>query len=125
MHPPTKDQSEIGVDNPIIDASDRPDNKDTARQEFKEEADINYMLSRFGITQPRGTPTYGEWDDSIDLQIAFESIREARAGYAALPQQLRDKFRSMEDMMKALDNGSLVIKDEEAPKDPTPAVPTP
>lgn len=125
MHPPTKDQTDIGVDNPTIDCSEpRPDgskNEDMARQEFKDEADINYMLTRFGITQPRGAPTYGEWDDSIDLQTAIESVREAREGYKTLPEEMRDKFKSMEDMLTAIDNGSLVIKDGDIPEPkPTP-----
>lgn len=116
MQPPTKDQNDIGVDNPTVDASHRADNKDQARQEFKMEADINYMLSRFGITQPRGAPTYGVWDDTIDLQTAIMAVREARAAYNDLPEVLRNKFGSMEEILTAVDNGSLVIKDEEAPE---------
>lgn len=129
MIPPTKNQRDIGIDNPTVDASDGAEtndgeiNKDMARQEFKDEADINYMLSRFGITQPRGAPTYGEWDDTIDLQIALESVREAKTGYRTLPRELRDKFPSMEDFLRAVDNGSLVIKPEEAPAPPAPPVP--
>lgn len=132
MHPPTKTQALLNVDNPKLDASDgaiveehNPDldheNKDMARQEFAKEADINYMLSRFGITQPRGAPIYGEWDDTLDLQQAIESVREAREGYNRLPEDLRAKFTRMEDLLNAVENESLVIKDEEAPKDQPPA----
>lgn len=119
MHPPVKDQSDIGAHNPTVDASDSEDNKDYTRQEYAQEADTNYMLSRFGVTPPRGAPVYGEWDDSIDLQIALESVREAQRGFASLPEDLRKKFGTMEELMRAVDNGSLVIKDEE----PAPAVP--
>lgn len=122
MQPPTKDQADIGVDNPTIDASNSPENKDMTRQEFRDEADVNYMLSRFGITQPRGTPTYGEWDDTIDLQVALQSVSDARSAYRQLPENLREKFPSMEDMLIALENGSLVIKNEPAPSEP-PAPP--
>lgn len=132
MHPPTKDQTDIGVDNPTLDASDGADlldsdqpNKDRARQEFKDEADINYMLSRFGITQPRGTPTFGEWDDTVDLQSALESVREARDGFRTLPEDLRNKFNTMEELLTAVDNGSLVIKDVDAPTDPATQPATP
>lgn len=124
MQPPTKDQSNIGWDNVLCDASASPTNKDVTRQEFKDEADINYMLSRFGITQPRGTPTYGEWDDTVDLQSALQSVHDARVAYKELPQNLRDKFPRMEDLLTAVENGSLVIKNEEAPKEPTPTLPT-
>lgn len=121
MQPPTKDQADIGLDNVMLDASASPSNPDMARQEFKEEADINYMLSRFGITQPRGTPTYGEWDDTIDLQSALQSVSDARSAFNQLDKTLRDKFPRMEDLLTALENGSLVIKNEEAPA----PVPTP
>lgn len=130
MNPPTKDQADIGIDNPTIDASDNAiledgtDNKDMARQEYKDESDINYMLSRFGITSPRGAPVYGEWDDSIDLQIAIESVREARQGYNDLPRELRDKFPTMEEFLRAVDNGELELKPERetpAPPQPPPA----
>lgn len=116
MHPPTKDQSDIGVENPTVDASDRPDNRDLTRQEYKDEADINYMLAKFNVTPPRGAPTYGEWDDTLDLQMAITSVKEAQAGYATLPKELREKFPSMEDFITAVDNGSLIITHNE-PKD--------
>lgn len=115
MQPPTKDQTDIGLEDVLLDASNSPINKDMARQEFKDEADINYMLSRFGVTQPRGTPTYGTTDDTLDLQQALTSVREARAAYGDLPLNLREKFTSMEAMLNAIENGSLVIKNEEAP----------
>lgn len=115
MHPPTKDQADLGQDNVTLDASNSPDNKDVARQEFKNDADINYMLSKFGITQPRGTPTYGEWDDTIDLQVALQAVSDARSAYRDLPEELRKKFTSMEQLLTAMENGSLVIKNEEAP----------
>lgn len=124
MQPPTKDQTDIGVDNPTVDASDGAElengteNKDSARQEFAKEADINYMLSKFGITPERGAPTFGEWDDTIDLQQALASVTEAQAAFKALPDALRNKFQSMEEILKAYHNGSLEIKDGDVPKAP-------
>lgn len=134
MQPPTRDQSDIGLVNVTVDASDGAtielpngellENTDRARQEFKDEADINYMLSRFGITAPRGAPTYGEWDDTIDLMTAITAVQEAREGYRKLPSELRDKFPSMEAFLAAVDNGSLVLKSEDPPA-PAPAQPPP
>lgn len=123
MHPPTKDQGDIGIEDQTLDASDNTDeggtNKDMARQEFKDEADINYMLTRFGINQARGTPTYGEWNDNIDLQTSLQAVRDARTAYRALPQELKDKFNSMEELVEAVENGSLVVKeDPTAPSEP-------
>ena len=126
--PPTKDQTSIGHDAPTVDASDGAsietadgsivENRDMARQEFAAEADINVMLSRFGVAPARGAPTYGEWDDTLDLQQAIASVTEARAAYAELPPELRNKFSSMDDLLRAYNNGSLVIKDGEVPPQP-------
>lgn len=128
MQPPTKDQTSIGVDNPTVDASDGAlieldngeiiENKDMARQEFAKDADINYMLSKFGITPERGAPTFGEWDDTLDLQQALTSVAEARTAYRGLPEKLRNKFGSMEQLLTAYNNGSLVITDAEQPAEP-------
>lgn len=127
MFPPTKDQTDIGVDDPTIDASDGAtidqgdqltENKDMARQEFAKEADINYMLHKFGITPERGAPTYGEWDDTIDLQTALQATAEARAAYADLPKELKDKFNNIEELQLAYQNGSLVIKEGDVPTPP-------
>lgn len=127
MMPPTKNQTDLGVDNPTIDASDGAlseldgqiyENKDVARQEFAKDADINYMLSRFGVTPTRGAPIYGEWDDTINLQQALTAVNEARLAYADLPPELKNKFNSMEELLTAYHNGSLVISDGEVPIPP-------
>lgn len=128
MMPPRKDQTDIGVDNPTLDASDgaileltngeMTENKDMARQEFAKDADINHMLNKFGITPARGEPTYGEWDDSLDLQQALTSVAEAKTAYRELPTELKDKFQSMEELLTAYSNGSLQIKEGDAPLPP-------
>lgn len=128
MHPPTKTHLNIGLDEPTVDASDGAvietangtllENKDMARQEFAAEADINVMLHKFGIAPERGAPVYGEWDDTMDLQQAIASVTEAKAAYADLPEELRRKFNSMEELLRAYANGSLVIKNEEVPAQP-------
>lgn len=127
MHPPRKDHTTLDVDNPTLDASngtlieDRHaiyENKDVARQEYAKEADINHMLSRFGVVPERGAPTYGEWDDTVDLQQALTSVAEARQAFKDLPPELRGKFNNMEELMTAYQNGSLVIKAGEQPAEP-------
>lgn len=121
MQPPVKDQSDIGQDEPVIDASSTDENPDRTEQQWKDEADINYMLSRFGITQPRGAPIYGEWNDSIDLQTALEATRMANEAYKDLPKELRDKFTNMQDLLTAVETGELTVKDE--PETPAPQTP--
>lgn len=127
MHPPTKDQANgIGADEPTIDCAvdmyTGAELADMARQEFKNDADINYMLSRFGVTQPRTAPIYGEWDDSIDLQSALQAVHDAREGFKTLPKEMKEKFHKMEDLLEAYNNGSLVIRNEKAPENPTPTI---
>ena len=127
MKPPTKDQTTLDVDNPTLDAAngtlveDRHfvyENKDVARQEFAKEADINHMLSRFGVVPERGSPTYGEWDDTLDLQQAIASVAEAREAFADLPKEIRSKFNNMEELIQAYNNGSFVIKQGDEPAPP-------
>lgn len=124
MKPPTKDQTDIGLDNPTLDASSGVEleygdvvivSRDLTRQEDKEAADIHNMLAKMGVVAPRGAPRYGEWDDSIDLMTAINSVQEARDAFANVPEELRKKFTSMEQLLDAVENGSLVLKDEEAP----------
>lgn len=129
MHPPTKDQTDIGIEDSTIDASDGADikdfdkpNKDVARQEFKADADINVYLSKLGITQARDAPQYGEWDDTIDLQTSIQALRDAREAFDRLPKELTSMFPNMEALLNAINNGTLVLKDEEAPPEqPTEA----
>lgn len=122
--PPQRDQADIGLVDQPIDCSNSPNNPDVARQEFKDEADINYVLSRLGVTAPRGTPTYGEWDDTIDLQQAIAAVREADAAFNKLPRELKQKFPNMNEIIRAVDNGSLVIKEtDETPVTPVPPTP--
>lgn len=125
MHPPIKDHATfLEHEGPELNAAASPNNPDMAKQEFKDEADINYMLSRFGITQPRGTPAYGEWDDAIDLQNAIAAVEISNDAYRQLPIELRRKFASMNDLIRAVDNGTLIIRDKE-PDLPLPDTTTP
>lgn len=122
MHPPTKDQTDIGLDNPTLDCSD---DIDMARQEFKDESDIHYMLQRFGLVQPRGAPTYGVWDDSIELQTALASTRQAQTAFKQLPPDLQQKVGSIENLVNAALSGAIEIKNEPAPSEPAPSAPAP
>lgn len=133
MHPPVKDQTDIGRDNPGLDASDEAisetyegdvvENKDMTQQQWKEEADINYMLSRFNIVPPKGAPTFGEWDDNINLQTAIQATREARTAWRKVPKELQQKFSNMDDLLAAVESGQLRIKEE--PDEPVPPAPQP
>lgn len=134
MKPPTKDQTDIGVDNPTKDAShgaifsigeDVKENEDMARHELRDEwareADINNMLNKFGVAPAIGQPKFGEWDDTIDLQQAITSSREARAAFERVPKELQEKFPTLNHLLEAVESGDLVIKNEELPEEKPPA----
>lgn len=87
-----------------LDCSTKPD---LARQEFKEETDVNKVLARYGIDGIRREPQYSSVDYDMDLQQALESIREAERGIARLPTELRSKYDTWERLLDGAYNGQL------------------
>lgn len=88
----------------------RPDgseNKDMTRQEFAAEADINTLLSRYGIGVPRKQVMYGEVDFGMDLQQAFAAIEAAKRMHRQLPDTLIEKYPSWEKLLNGLASGQL------------------
>lgn len=86
-----------------LDCSDLPD---LARQEFKDETDVNIVLAKFGVGSMR-QPEYGAVDYNMDLQIALESIREAERAIEKLPPELRTKYSTWERLLDGAYNGEL------------------
>lgn len=108
-----------------------PPEEDKARQEFKDEADVNVILRRFGAGgfEPRPV-VYGIQDTELDLQSVYLAAEEAQAGWLKLPEHLRRRYPGWPELLAAVDRGeaSLVDPDgvpvEPAPKDPVaPVVP--
>lgn len=102
-----------------LDTSDLPD---TTRKEFKDEADINYIMSRFDPTMAR-QPVFSEIDYDLDLQTAIHAVDEARTAYENLPQKLKERFTSWEQLLAALNSGRLRINTERPTTEPTTATP--
>lgn len=78
-------------------AIDCSGDEDKTLQQFKEEADINVMLRRFGVTgqPPVGAPgeaLYGDFSAIPDLQTALNTVREAEANFMRLPSDVRARF---------------------------------
>lgn len=98
-------------------------NVDRARQDGKADADINRILTRFGVQTPtRGLGQFGtEVDYNIDLQQALHSIAEAKHAHRNLPENLRRKYPTWQQLVTALDSGALRL----LPEDPTPPIVTP
>lgn len=88
-----------------LDTSDRPD---LTRQEFREEADTNYLLSRFGVNVPmQRTPQFGEIDFDLDLHSAHIAVDRAQNAWYQLSEDLREKYKDPAGMLDAMNSGQL------------------
>lgn len=95
--------------------------KDMARQEFKEEADVNTILLRFGLGASHGLPkTFGETDYDLDLQNALHAIRDAKAAHSRLPEELKADYPTWQSFLNAVESGRLTSEPlpENPPKQP-------
>lgn len=79
------------------------------RQEMKDDADVNLMLSRYGVTGTGRQPVFGEVDFNLDLQTAMHAIRDAQDAYARVPAELKAKYPTWQALLNALDSGTLVL----------------
>lgn len=87
-----------------------------ARQEFRDEMDINTILDRFkvtGVLPPMKTPTYGDQDFDLDLHTGFIALSQAQDAFWKLPPELREKYKSPAGMLDAVHTGEFK-KDIEA-----------
>lgn len=98
--------------------------EDLTRQEFKDDADINTILRRAGGDAFSRPASYGVNDFDLDLQSAYISMAELRAGYDRLPVHLREQFPTLSDLLGAVANGEEIpfIPPEES-ADPPPSPP--
>lgn len=67
-------------------------------QSMTEDADINTLMYRYGITgkmpeNPR-IPEYGDFTGVSDYRSAIHAVREAEAGFMALPANVRARFEN-------------------------------
>lgn len=72
------------------------EDKSLAQQHQKDEADINTIVRRFGLTGelPSGIrmPTYGDFTVVTDYQTALNAVKAAEASFMAMPAHIRMKF---------------------------------
>ncbi|WNK13595.1 MAG: internal scaffolding protein [Microvirus sp.] len=73
------------------------------KQSFKEEADINTLVQRFGLTgQLPDMPLpeqYGDFSGAVDFQTSMELVRQAAQDFLQLPAELRERFRNDPQML--------------------------
>lgn len=87
-----------------LDCSDMPD---MARQEFKDETDVNKVLARYGVDGLPRRPEYSEVDYDVDLQQSISAIRDAERAIEKLPAELRDKYSTWERLFAGVYSGGV------------------
>jgi len=69
-----------------------------AQQQFREEADINIIMERFGRTgelvAPVRLPQYGDFTGVTDYHSAMNAVVEAQASFDSLPANIRARFQN-------------------------------
>lgn len=69
--------------------------KSLAKQEFKEECDINTIVERFGIgfaPVQTALPMYEDFTGVVDYQTALNQVRQAAESFMLLPAGVRANF---------------------------------
>lgn len=91
---------------------------DHARQEFKNEQDINKMLARYGVPGAVAAQraTIGEVNFDMDLQQSLHMLQETRAAYNRLPADLQQKYGSWQAILAAIEAGELTELPKEGKK---------
>jgi len=68
------------------------------QQHLKDEADINVIMRRFGVTgsMPGNLPgaVYGDFSGISGWEDAVELVERARGGFDSLPAAVRERFRN-------------------------------
>lgn len=99
------------------------DTTSVARQEFKDEADINIMLKRFGVNHQQRTLTFGEQDYTIDLQAALSAIDQSKRVYARMAPEVKEIYPTWQKFVSGLNSGALAKDLERIEKAKAPVVP--
>lgn len=87
---------------------DNPDNKTSVRQEFKDEADINNILRKFGYDTFNNDPRFfSETDYTLDLQATIAAAYDLQEAHSNLPADLIELFPDVPSMVNAARNGEL------------------
>lgn len=106
-----------------------------AQQSQKDEADINTIVKRFGLTGelPKNVrmPTYGDFTDVTDYRTALEAVRAANEAFMRMPPHVRKRFDNSPELFvqfcsdeknreEAIKLGLVVPKEAAAPVSGTP-----
>lgn len=97
-------------------------NVDVARQELKDETDINLMLKKFGVFAPsRSVAQWGiEIDYNMDLQQALEAVTAAKRAWGQMTPELKAAYPTWQSLLNGLDSGEFKLDLNEPPPPPPP-----
>lgn len=91
-----------------IDTIDTTNMPDLTRQEYRTEADVNYILSKFGVNGTNQRPIqFGEVNFDMDLQQALGVMDDAKRVHRTLPEPLKERYPTPGAMLQALENGEM------------------
>lgn len=76
-----------------------------ARQEFKDEADTNIMLTRFGVIPQRPIQYGTTVDYQLDLQTALGVLAEVETATFNVPTELQVKYPDWRTLLNAVETG--------------------
>lgn len=86
------------TDQASIEAGLKCEDLSLAQQHQKDEADINSIVKRFGLTGelPNNTrmPQYGDYTGITDYKDALDAVRIADKAFMALPAHIRSYFNN-------------------------------
>lgn len=104
----------------IESATDCSNLPDLARQEFRDDADVNKILARYGIDGARQRPVvFGERDTDMELSRAISMLKHAEATWHQMPPEIKQRFKTPDALVKAADTGELAeVLEMIKPKDP-------
>lgn len=81
--------------------------EDMARQEFKKEADVNYLLKKYGAGVPLRQVAYGAQEFGVDALEALERVNAAQDAFNALPEAIQEKYGDWRTLSMAIADGSF------------------
>lgn len=111
-------------DSPGIDAL--ASGPDMARQEFRDEVNINNIVARFlstGIPPVQRQPVYGDRDFDIDLHSGYLAIENVQRAFLRLPPALQEKYKNTQGLLDAIHRGEFredLLEEATRPEPPAP-----
>lgn len=106
MHAATRDKTKMNTLENSEETATINNDTPIVRQEDTQEADINFIISKYGYQALLGRPqpTYGEHDFTLTLQDHYAAAGELRGMYERLPEHVQQRY-SREEFWTRLGTG--------------------